>query len=134
VHLKVNRVHNKGKSYEYVRLVQGIRGPDGRPTHKVLATLEAMDPQMIENLRTALQSGRHGKPVVLCEQEQVIRRVPILPEANLAYLDVIPKIQAPLIRRNIIGGHENKNRLDHRRLIDRNLRNRLGRKQERSFQ
>ncbi|MBN1653539.1 MAG: hypothetical protein JXA30_07155 [Deltaproteobacteria bacterium] len=89
MHLKVNRVHNKGKSYEYVRLVQSIRGPDGRPTHKVLATLGAMEPQMIANLRLALESGRSGKPVVLCEQEQTTRRVPVPTTANLAYLNIM---------------------------------------------
>jgi hypothetical protein len=89
MHLKVRRVRQNGRMYEYVEFVQSVRGANGKPTHEVLAKLGSLDPIAIENLRTALKANRHGKPVVMSEREQAPKFLPVRVRRNLAFLDVM---------------------------------------------
>lgn len=87
MHLVVAKVTSGSKTYHYSRLVQSYRRKDGRPAHKILANLGELPPQMIENLRVALQAAREGKAVVLGEIERKIL-APIPVERNYRYLDL----------------------------------------------
>ncbi len=86
MHLEVNTVTSKGRKYRYARLVRGYR-KDGKPAKKVLANLGQLPPQMIENLRVALQAAREGKAVVL-EDATSLNLAPPTLAANYAWLDV----------------------------------------------
>lgn len=85
--VKVNRVRNGDRTYEYVRIVQNYRNENGTTVHKVIANLGALPPQTIENLRAAFRAANKGKAVVVSEATgHSFAVIPVL--ANLAYLDV----------------------------------------------
>ncbi len=95
MHLKVRRLHQHGRVYEYVELVQSLRGPDGKPTHQVLAKLGKLDPIAVENLRKAIDANRQGKPLVLQppSAEVAPKLMPVRVQQNLAYLDVMAAVE-----------------------------------------
>lgn len=85
--LRVTRTTRNGKTYEYAQLVESVRREsDGMPTHRVVATLGALSPLEIENLRTTLKASRESKRVQVAlpsELSGVLK-----PVDNLTYLDL----------------------------------------------
>lgn len=77
------RVRKGTKVYEYPQLVESYRRPDGKPAHRVVASLKGLTAEQLENLKLALKAGRSGEPVVLAEPAAL----PVL-TANRRYLDV----------------------------------------------
>lgn len=93
VHLKVNQVRRPGRTYQYAQLVQSVRDDRGKPVHKVVAKLGALDALSIDNLRAALKANRHGQPVVVAEGQRATKLLPVPVRNNLAFLDVMAMLQ-----------------------------------------
>lgn len=75
------------KTYHYPQLVESYRKPDGTPAHRVLCSLKNLPAKAIENLRTALQTSREGKTLVLAqEMGDVLKGLAVA--ANYRYLDL----------------------------------------------
>jgi len=84
--LRVTRTKRHGQTFEYAQLVESYRRKsDGMPTHRIIASLGALPPLEIENLRAAIQAGREGKKVALARPATKVALPSIL--ANLRYLD-----------------------------------------------
>jgi hypothetical protein len=84
MHLRTSIVRRGSKTYKYVQLVQSVRGADGTPTHKVLASLGDLPALLIENFRVALAAHREGQAVLLSAEMAAARPI----RANLRYLDL----------------------------------------------
>jgi hypothetical protein len=87
VHIRVSTRRRGDKTYTYAQLVESYRRDDGLPAHRVLASLNNLSEQEIDNLRLALSASREGKAVVVAgaagKKEWPTRVI-----ANLRYLDV----------------------------------------------
>ncbi len=86
MHVQVSRARHRGKVYEYARLVESYRKPNGVPALRVIANLGRLDATAVENLRTTLRASRAGKRVVA--EREVPSSRPLKPAENLRYLDV----------------------------------------------
>ncbi|MCP4209046.1 MAG: transposase, partial [Shimia sp.] len=89
--LRVTTVKRKGKTYTYGQLVESYRRPsDGVPTHRVIASLGALEPHEIDNWRTAMAASRQGKRVVVVAAPTTKTRKNAAPKpvANLQHLDI----------------------------------------------
>lgn len=85
--LRRTTVTSHGRKYEYVHLVESVRREsDGRPVHRILANLGALDDRAFDNLKAALDASRAGKRVALVTAAKGHR--PAKPQANLRYLDI----------------------------------------------
>lgn len=90
VFIRTTRVTSKGKSYEYVQLVESYRRKaDGMPCHRVIANLGGISARAEANLRTALTASRQDRAVVIAEPKKARRQARLpKPIANLRYLDL----------------------------------------------
>jgi hypothetical protein len=90
MHLRVATVRRDGKVYRYGQLVQSYRREDGKPAHRLLASLGAMGDVEIANLREALGANRRGSALVLAAPSALAAAGSTAPtvEANLRYLDL----------------------------------------------
>ncbi len=90
--IRTTRIKRGEKIYEYPQLVESYRQKNGRPTHRVIASLKDWPAQAIENLRVALAATKDGAAVVPAErsadqgiaiaaQHQVISNLVFLPVA-----------------------------------------------------
>lgn len=85
--VRISRVVRDGKTYEYAQLVESYRrASDGMPTHRVLASLGALAPTEIQNLKAALAASREGKRVAVVRAPRAVSSPKILD--NLRYLDL----------------------------------------------
>jgi hypothetical protein len=94
VHVRVSSVTRRGKTYQYVQLVESVRRErDGVPVHQVIANLGRIsDPVQVENLKAAFAANRSGQrlgpvvatPVESAGETERLRR----PVSILRYLDV----------------------------------------------
>lgn len=86
--IRTTRVKSGDKTYEYLQLVESFRGKNGKPTHRVLASLNDWAPSAVANLRRALDADRNGivlpqtQPVPFVDAPQTRHVV----EENLPYL------------------------------------------------
>jgi hypothetical protein len=92
MHLRISTIHRKNKTYRYAQLVESYRREgDGRPVHRVLANLGALDDAQVSNLRAALEANREGHTLVLpASRVSTARsacRQPVV-QANYHYLDL----------------------------------------------
>lgn len=87
MHIRVNTVRAKGKTYRYTQLVQSYRNDNGTPATKILASFRDLPEVMVENLRLALSAARDGQSVVIAESLARQIRVPKCSH-NLQYLDI----------------------------------------------
>jgi hypothetical protein len=88
MHLRLSTVRRGDKTYRYAQLVESYRREeDGRPTHRVVASLGALSDEAIANLRTALDANRRGEPLVLPRSAPATGSKPLV-LANYRYLDV----------------------------------------------
>lgn len=84
--IRTTRIKRGGKVYEYPQLVESFRREDGRPTHRVVASLKGLSPEAVEAIRVGLAAARKGEMVV------PVAKAPLLAEdrhqvvANLTYL------------------------------------------------
>jgi hypothetical protein len=94
VHVRVSSVTRRGKTYQYVQLVESVRRErDGVPVHQVIANLGRIsDPVQVENLKAAFAANRSGQrlgPVVATPVEPAGEAEPLRrPVSILRYLDV----------------------------------------------
>ena len=86
MHVQVSRVIRNGKTYEYARLVESFRKPNGIPALRVIAQLGAVDAVTLGNLRTTLKASRAGKRVFA--ERSVASAQPLKPAQNLRFLDL----------------------------------------------
>jgi hypothetical protein len=85
--LRINRTTRNGKTYQYAQLVESYRREsDGMPVHRVVASLGALSPLELQNLRTSLQAAREKKRVVIARKAAPTAPPKVL--ANLRYLDL----------------------------------------------
>lgn len=85
--LRISRTTRSGRTYEYAQLVESVRREsDGMPTHRVIASLGALTPLEIENLRTTLKASREKKRVEVALPAKLSSV--IKPTDNLKYLDL----------------------------------------------
>ena len=64
--IRLSRTTRNGRTYEYAQLVESYRREsDGVPTHRVIASLGALSPLELDNLRTTLKATRDRKRVVV---------------------------------------------------------------------
>lgn len=69
--------------------VESFRRPeDGRPTHRVLASLGALDDEAIANIRLALKANRAGEALVLPARKAAVAKETPTVQANYRYLDL----------------------------------------------
>jgi hypothetical protein len=93
MHLKLTTARSGGKTYRYALLVQSVRGADGKPTHKIIANLGDLEPQVIANIKAALGAARGGKPVVIAEPDQTTKFIPVPIAKNLSFLNVMAVLE-----------------------------------------
>ena len=86
MHIRVNRVRSKGKTYEYPELVHAYRNENGTPCQRVVLSLKGWTPLQIENLRLGLNAARNGKPVVVAPI--AARSLQPIIDLSLQFLDV----------------------------------------------
>ena len=87
--LRISRRSADGKIYEYAQLVESYRREsDGMPMHRVVANLGTLSPVQIENWRTTLEAGRHGRRVAVTRSARTSAEAVPKILANLRYLDV----------------------------------------------
>ncbi len=93
--IRTTRVKRGDKVYEYPQLVESYRREeDGRPCHRVIASLKGLSPDAIEAIRVVLAASRDGEVVVppvrsssdVVERHQVIGNLQYLPLAVFAAL------------------------------------------------
>ena len=85
--VRVSRTKRKGITYEYAQLVESYRREsDGMPVHRVIASLGALSPLEVENLRISLQASREKKRVLVARKAKSSALPKI--SANLRYLDL----------------------------------------------
>lgn len=87
MHLRIVSARSGKEIRKYAQLMQSYRGKDGRPTHKVIASLGNLPEQAVENLRRALKATRKGE-VVVVPSETEIEDWQLKVAANLGYLDL----------------------------------------------
>lgn len=87
MHLRLSTVRRGDKTYRYAQLVESFRREDGRPTHRILASLGALDDDAIANLRAALEANRHGAALVVPGKPSGGPVRPVV-RANYRYLDL----------------------------------------------
>ena len=86
MHITVKTVKTAKGVKKYAQLVQSYRSPDtGKPTHRVLASLNHLDDATVDNLRTALRASRSGQRVML--PDEIAGHIPTI-QANLRFLDL----------------------------------------------
>ena len=87
MHLRLSTVRRGDKVYRYAQLVESYRRDDGRPTHRILASLGALDDEAIANLRAALEANRSGDALVVPTKHVSVPARPVV-RANYRYLDL----------------------------------------------
>lgn len=88
MHLRLSTVRRDNKTYRYAQLVESYRREeDGRPTHRILASLGALDDEAIANLRAALEVNRSGGTLVVSPKQMAAPSKPVV-RANYRYLDL----------------------------------------------
>jgi hypothetical protein len=88
MHLRISTIHRAAKTYRYAQLVESYRREDnGRPTHRIVASLGALDDDAITNLRAALEANRNGDALVV-PAKGGSRPVKPVVRANYRYLDL----------------------------------------------
>ena len=113
MHLRLSTVHRGTNTYRYAQLVESFRRPqDGRPAHRVLANLGALDDAQIANMRAALDANRNGHALVLPSKSASAPAVPTV-RANYRYLDLAVLLRlwaesgiAKLLEDILAGGQE----------------------------
>lgn len=88
MHLRLSTVRRADKTYRYAQLVESYRREDGRPTHRILASLGALDDEAIANLRAALAANRSGDALVVTAKTAVSTPAKPVVQANYRYLDL----------------------------------------------
>lgn len=91
MHVRISTTRRNGTVYRYVQLVQSFRRPDGMPAHRVVASLGALKPTEIDNLRIALEASRNDQRVVVAKGAA---RPRVRVVDSLAYLDVALALHA----------------------------------------
>jgi len=86
--IRTTRTRRGDKVYSYPQLVESYRKANGKPAHKVVASLKDWSPEAIEGLRIALAAAREGKAVVPVDQIAKGFADKHVVAANLAYLSV----------------------------------------------
>jgi len=84
--IRVSRVKRGDRVYEYPQLVESYRQKNGKPTHRVIASLKGWSPTAIENLRRAIAATREGATVVAADRIPDQTALPHDVHANLAFL------------------------------------------------
>ena len=84
--IRTTRTRRGDKVYSYPQLVESYRKPNGKPAHKVVASLKDWSPEAIEGLKVALAAAREGKAVVPVEQISEAFADKHVVAANLEYL------------------------------------------------
>jgi transposase len=85
MHIRTVKVHSAGKVCRYAQLVQSIR-KNGKPTHKLIASLGQLSDAEIANFKLALEASRQGKALILPEAPKASEGVSSV-LANYRYLD-----------------------------------------------
>lgn len=88
MHLRLSTVRRDNKTYRYAQLVESYRREDGRPTHRILASLGALDDEAIANLRAALEANRGGDALIVAARTAVSTPAKPVVKANYRYLDL----------------------------------------------
>lgn len=88
MHLRLSTIRRGDKTYRYAQLVESYRREDGRPTHRILASLGALDDEAIANLRAALEANRSGDALVVTAKAAVSAPAKPIVQANYRYLDL----------------------------------------------
>lgn len=92
--IRVTKVKQNGKTYEYAQLVDSFRRKsDGMPMHKVIANLGKRSPLEIANLKMAVAASRNDEKVIVSPDIVASERNPVKPLANLRYLNVAVLLQ-----------------------------------------
>ena len=86
MHVQVSRVRRNGRTYEYARLVESFRKPNGIPALRVIANLGSLDAVALENLKTTLRASRAGKRVHA--EREIAGAQALKPAQNLRFLDL----------------------------------------------
>jgi transposase len=82
-------VKRNKKTYQYAQIVESYRRPDnGRPAHRVLASVPDPDGRVADNLRAAFQAAKQGQRVVVAHEPAMPTRRALKPTANLRYLEL----------------------------------------------
>lgn len=85
MHLRLSTVRRDQKTYRYAQLVESYRRPeDGRPTHRIIASLGALSDEAIANIRSALEANRSGEALVMPPKQMA---KPVV-RANYRFLDI----------------------------------------------
>jgi hypothetical protein len=84
--IRTTRVKRGGKVYEYPQLVESYRREDGRPTHRVVASLKGLSPEAVQAIRVGLAAARKGETVVPVAKVVVQAEDRHQVVANLGYL------------------------------------------------
>jgi hypothetical protein len=88
MHLRLSTVRRGDKTYRYAQLVESYRREeDGRPAHRVLASLGALTDEAIANLRAALDANRSGTALVVPPRAVPVPAKPVV-QANYRFLDL----------------------------------------------
>lgn len=88
MHLRLSTVRRGDKTYRYAQLVESYRREqDGRPAHRILASLGALSDDAIANLRAALEANRTGDALVVPPRTVSVAAKPVV-RANYSFLDV----------------------------------------------
>lgn len=88
MHLRLSTVRRGDKTYRYAQLVESYRREqDGRPAHRILASLGSLNDQEIANLRAALEASRTGDALVVPARAVPVASKPVV-RANYRFLDV----------------------------------------------
>lgn len=88
MHIRLATVRRGDKTYRYAQLVESYRREDGRPTHRTLASLGALDDDAIANLRAALEANRGGDALVVTAKKAASSVAKPIVKANYRYLDL----------------------------------------------
>jgi hypothetical protein len=88
MHLRLSTVRRGDKTYRYAQLVESYRREqDGRPAHRIVASLGALSDEAIANLRSALVANRTGEALVVPPRAVAAVAKPVV-RANYRFLDV----------------------------------------------
>ena len=88
MHLRISTVRRGDKTYRYAQLVESYRREqDGRPAHRILASLGTLTDEAIANLRLALEATRTGEALVVPPRAVAVAAKPVV-RANYRFLDV----------------------------------------------
>ena len=79
MHLRISTVRRGDKTYRYAQLVESYRREqDGRPAHRILASLGALTDEAIANLRLALEATRTGEALVVPPRAVAVAAKPVV--------------------------------------------------------